>query len=185
MHTYSINAPTQNIYVHMPGHMSRADTQTLTCTLLRCDSPTYIYTRALPRPDVRGISKVGSQHRAPYPLELIHFTTLPPPPAPFLTHKSLSPSSPFGSLTVSLFSYCYPPPFSSLLFICHHSLTCWLAANTGGKIKAVWALQLIANKLTGAFTLESRHVFLQKPKLYKLQRETSPLDVSKFYTRNL
>ena len=42
-------------------------------------SHTYLYTQCLRQPDVRRISKVGSQHRAPYPLELIHFTTLPLP----------------------------------------------------------------------------------------------------------
>lgn len=38
-----------------------------------------IYAQRLRQPDVRRISKVGSQRRAPYPLELIHFTTLPLP----------------------------------------------------------------------------------------------------------
>lgn len=42
-------------------------------------SHTYIHTQCLRQPDVRRISKVGSLHSAPYPLELIHFTTLPLP----------------------------------------------------------------------------------------------------------
>lgn len=45
-----------------------------------CCLHTHIHTHihALCQPDVRKTRKVGSQQRAPYPLELIHFSTLPP-----------------------------------------------------------------------------------------------------------
>lgn len=84
-----------------------------TIALPHTHSHTYIYTQCFRQPDVRGINKVGSQHGAPYPLELIHFTTLPLPL--FLTDNLC----PHLHLLIRLFSFSFYL-FISLFFIYLH-----------------------------------------------------------------
>lgn len=90
-------------------------TQTHPYTHARCPTMTLphrahtSYTQCLRQPDVRRISEAGSQHRAPYPLELIHFTTLPLPLC--LTFNLCL----HLHLTISLSLILFFPPLSSLL----------------------------------------------------------------------
>lgn len=129
IHTYtctyaSIHTRPRTIYGPMYG-MSWTDMQAHThtnSTKHTCMLPysstskythTHSYTVCLCEPDVRKMSKVGSQQQAAYPLELIHFTA--PPPSLFLTadlclhlHLMSSPSVCFYISPSSFLSYLLP-----------------------------------------------------------------------------
>lgn len=78
MHTFTYTRPRRILYSIWVLVWTYEQSRVIMQTLTHANSTIRVHTQHLCQPDVRRISKVGSQrHRAPYPVKLIQFTTLP------------------------------------------------------------------------------------------------------------